>query len=112
MKPITIKTGDYELVDSGVFHVLEKSKSVIEYPSFKIYFDFEKDSNQPTSIKANAIEGGLEITLINVNDLMYGTIDLVKIGQIDSKNLYLAFTIGSLNDKTIRIVEYSLYAGN
>lgn len=108
----TIKTGEYELIDSGIVQILDKEKTVLVFDKISIVFLFDKDDkNTETVIKVDTHEQNtIAFTLVNINMPSYGTTDFVEFGKIaNEKNLYISFRVHSLNDKKVRSLEYSIY---
>lgn len=111
-----IKTGPYELIDSGIIQILSKEVTTLIFDStISIEFKFENNHNDIESfIKVDTTEQNtIKFILVNINMPNYGTIDFVKFGtQTDGKDLYISFRVNSLNDKTVRSLEYSIYKKN
>jgi len=111
----TIKTGDYELIDSGVVQILSEELTTFIFDTILIKFEFSKDEQNPeSSIKVDVSETNtIKFTLININMLTYGTTDFVKFATLsDGNDAYISFKVNSLTDKTVRSLEYSIYKKN
>ena len=111
MLPITLKTGEYEIINSGVFHAIEDEKTVMSLGGTDITILFEKTEDGKQTIEFKTVDTKkAEIKLINVQgSLGYGTTKPFPIGEVDGKKLYLTFVTRALNDTYLRTFEFTLY---
>lgn len=108
----SIRTGDFELLESGIAQVLSKELTIIIFDTVNITFEFEaNEKSSESEILVNTSEDNfVRFRLININMPTYGTTSFVKFASLaDNTDVYLSFKIHSLNDKTVRSLEYSIY---
>lgn len=108
----SIKTGPYELIDSGTLQILSKEVTTIIFDTIFMKFEFETDQNNDNSaIKVDTTEENtIKFILVNINNPTYGTTDFVQFGkQNDGTDVYISFRVNSLNDKNVRSLEYSIF---
>ena len=108
----SIKTGDYELLDSGIVQVLNSQTTEIVFDDVSLQFKFTEDrANSNPGIKYNIIsDKSVEFLINNVDTLVYGTTDFFKFATLDDgKDAFLSFRVITINDKNIRSLEYSFF---
>lgn len=111
----TIKSGQFELIDSGIVQILEKELTTLLFETISIKFEFSTDEKDATSkIAVDASEqNAVKFNLVNVNMPSYGTTDFEKFATlVTGEEVYISFRVHSLNDKRVRSLEYSIYKKN
>lgn len=112
---VKINVGDYEVVESGVFSIVNDSPVIELDPRVRVKLVFETDSSDKSSSKIKWVvneKGELEYTLINFNNPL-GTefTQLAEIGFLKGRKLYFHVKVlgnASISNKTIF---YTFYLG-
>ena len=112
----SIKTGEYELADSGIVQVLENEQTVLSFKNkdLSLIFSFDKtESGEPGIRFDGSQEKKVHFIILNVTLPTYGTTEFFKFGEVVegevTKGLFISFRVHSLNDKKIRSLEYSIF---
>ena len=111
----SVTTGQFELINSGIFQVLEKELTTIVFDAININFEFIIDSGDSASKIAvdTSTQNTIKFSLININMPSYGTTDFVQFATLSSgENVFISFKVNSLNDTKVRSLEYSIYKKN
>lgn len=106
-----VKTGAFEVIDSGVLHVIEDEVTILRLGdvSFSLIFEKNDDGKQAVAFEASDKKNA-KLILTNVQGpLGYGTTKPFQVGDRDGKGLFLTFVTRSLNDTYLRTFEYTLY---
>lgn len=108
---ITIQTGEYEIISSGLFHALSDKETTLSVTDLKLVFVFEDNGNVKPELKVSVINNKqVKFTYVNfTNPLGSGNTELMKIGKFNEKEMFFSYRISSLDDKRIRTFEYTLY---
>ncbi len=108
---LNIKTGEYQVFDSGVVHVMEEGKTIISLGETNIELIFETKTGEEQSVDFKAVDKkNAQIRFTNVQgSLGFGTTRPFQIGESDGRALFLTFVTRSLNDTYLRTFEYTLY---
>lgn len=111
MNKFVIKTGQYQVAESGVFHLIEDETTTLSLGDTNFLIIFEKNKDEKQGIQFKTIDSkNAELRLVNANGpLGYGTTRPFQIGEADGKKLFLTFVTRSLNDTYLRTFEYTLY---
>ena len=105
-----IKTGEYEILNSGVFHVVEDENTTITFNDINVVLIFEKNDDGKQALNFKITDSkNTELKLLNTHGLGYGTVKPFQIGESNNKKLFLTFITRSLNDSYLRTFEYTLY---
>ena len=114
-KITTIRTGGFELIDSGIFQILSKELTTLIFGNITINFEFEIDEKSTESIiKVETTQPNtIKFILININNSTYGTTDFIQFGkENDGTDVYISFKVNSLNNRNVRSLEYSIFKKN
>jgi hypothetical protein len=108
----SIKTGEYELLDSRTVQILNDEKTIISLGAVSIEFSFENKEGSSAEITGDFSENNVaKFRLVNITRPAYGTTDFIKFGQAgNGKDAFISFRVNSLDDKKVRSLEYSIYA--
>ena len=108
---ISITTGNYSILYSGVFHALEKEESVIDFDDIKLIVIFENAGNNKPSFELSKIDDRTaKIKLIDHNgSLGMGNRELIKLGSIDNGELFLSYRVYTLTNPSLRSFQYTIY---
>ncbi len=107
-----IKTGQYEVIESGIVQILKTEDTTMDFGGVSIVFCFEDSEKENTGIKlvVDKDKKILKFILVNINRQSYGTTEFVNIGSNDAgEDLYISFRATSLDDKRIWSLEYSIF---
>lgn len=109
----SIKTGDFEVIESGCVQILSSADTVITFEDINIVFSFETSVKEDTGIVLRLNENNaneIRFILRNINRPSYGTIDFIKFGSLgDGKDIYISFRVNSLDDKKVWTLEYTIF---
>lgn len=107
-----IKTGEYEILHTGIFHAIEDEETILSIRGIKIIISFEKKEGAERAAEFESTDGtSARLKLVNAHGpLGFGNTRPFKIGEADGKNIYLTFRTRSLDDAYLRTFEYTLYA--
>ncbi len=111
----SIKNGPFELINSGIFQLLEKELTTIVFDNIKINFEFTIDNADASSkiLVDSSEQNAIKFSLVNITRPSYGTTEFVKFATLASgEDVYLSFRVNSLDDKNVRSLEYSIYKKN
>jgi hypothetical protein len=111
MQALRVQTGEYEIIDAGVFHVIEDEETTISLGETKIRLIFDKKEGESDSVEFKALDDkNAELRFINAHgSLGFGTTRPFQIGGKDGKRLFLTFVTRSLSDPHLRTFEFTLY---
>ncbi|GEM_PF-4931934 len=118
MKNLIIETGDFNVLYSGVVHIISNLETSITIPDIKqdlvLKINFKEDTlnGKPEVRSAPSIDNQtLNIDFINFNNkLDMGNITPARIGNMDDKRrLFLSYRIRASDNKTLRTFEYTFY---
>ena len=108
---IEISSGPYDVLGSGVIHVLEQHGAQLQIADLTINLLFETraDAGQLVETKVTGPKGA-ELRLINLDGALgWGNVEPMKLGTLEGKDLYFVYRVSSLSDTRIRTLEYSFY---
>jgi hypothetical protein len=113
IRPIAIKIGGKEVLATGT--IIADQKKLIEFSLANLRFvmRFEhSDGSQRLEI-GESTETSIELKLINFdNPLGSGTTVPVLIGNLSGRELYLAFMVYALDEKSIKTVHFTFSLGD
>lgn len=112
---VTVKVGNYEVIDSGVVSVVDESPITLTLdPKIIVSIVFQNDANEKNQsiksvVKDNRI---LEYTLINFNNPL-GTefTQIAKIGTYNGRDLLFHIKVLGNGNAANKTVFYSFYSG-
>jgi hypothetical protein len=111
-----ITSGEYEVLYSGTVIGVINEPIEFQFPedkaSIKIIIDFRNDTRIDKSpIEFNAINNKtLKLTLVNVNDLGSGNTNILELGNINNRKLYLNYRVYSIKEIS-KTIHYTFYLG-
>ncbi len=114
---ITEKIGEFDIYAKGTLITTDKSLLVLTLGSkgqFKFEFKFEDDKiNSETKIEAYKLEvTGIGFKMLNFNNVLgTGNVNVVKIGWLEGRSLYIDYRVFSINDNKGAIVHYQFLQG-
>ena len=110
---VEISTGDYKVLASGVFHAVANEETKITVADLVLRIRFEDAEEGKPEVKAQSDGKSALLTFVNFyGPLGAGNTVPLKIGSLNQKELYFSYRISSLDDKTLRTFEYTLYERN
>lgn len=111
MTVVSIKTGPYEIVSSGVVHVLESEGAQISIDDLRVSLLFRTEAGEGPKVAANRTsEQTAELILTNLEGALgFGNVEPIKLGTLGNKDLFFIYRVSSLNDSSIRTLEYTFY---
>jgi len=118
MKDLTIKTGDFNVLYSGVVHIISNIETSVTIPDIKqnlvLKINFKDDALDgiPEVRSVPSVDNQvLNIDFVNFNNkLDMGNVTPARIGNMDDKRkLFLSYRIRASDNKTLRTFEYTFY---
>lgn len=107
---LSIKAGGFKIVDSGLVHLLSEEENEIKLDDVILKILFIEDKGKARVKIEKSGTKTLIITFYNfTSPLGHGSTSLIEIGRRKSKKLFFAFKVFSLNDISIRTLEYTFY---
>jgi len=109
---IKLTTGEYRVLDAGIFHVLDNKESFIEYGGLKMELVFKSDEGKAPTLEAIPGEGGaLKLIFVNFNrGLDIGNTEPIQIAETETDYLFLVYRVRSLKSSSLKTFEFSLLA--
>jgi hypothetical protein len=96
--PVTVRTGNYEVIASGVVHT-NGSDISFDLAGLKVNFIFSNDVGG-TRFHGAINENTLTITLYNFNNTLgEGKLDPVEIGMIGGRSLYTTWVVNTIENQ-------------
>lgn len=109
-----IKTGEYQVLESGVFHAISGAETVIEIDDLKLVISFEDVQEGNSKIESSVPDvKTLRLRFINFSKgLDVGNTEPLEIGTFDEPGLvlYMSYRIRSLPNTAIRTFEYTFFS--
>ena len=107
---IKIKTGDYDVMASGIVHLLAEKESTLSVEDLSMKITFDNKGKEPAIKGEQEDAKNIKITLSNFNNsLGQGNTQLIEIGEKDGRKLFLAFRVFFLKGADTKTFEYTLY---
>lgn len=115
MANIKIKTGDYEIFNSGTVLIFADKPTVLTIPmvdsNLDLILEFKSDTAEKAHVEPEVIsKNELRLNFFNFNNsLGTGNPQPVEMGTLDNRKLFFSYRVYSLDEKNLKSFEYTLY---
>jgi hypothetical protein len=108
---ITISQSGYDILGSGILHILEDEVTKVQIEDFTLLLYFVQKDGEDITAKYESVgdkEG--KYTFTNFNDALgRGNVKPSPIAEKDGKNIYFVYRIFALDNSKIKTLEYTFY---
>jgi hypothetical protein len=110
---ISISSSNKEVLHSGVVHTFSANDLQFKLDGLTFIFSFIDDGGKQRVAGSTSSGKQLNIKLFNfTNPLGTGLIEPKRIGSYKHRELFIAFTVYTLNKKSTKLFNYTFFVGD